>query len=127
MADFETIEIEQPKINAVQDNIGFKPKPVYDFFKRVFDILSSFIVSTVLLIPIGIVSLLIILKDKGSPFYFHKRVGKNFMEIKVCKFRSMKKNADDLENMLTPEQLKEYKKEYKIMDDPPSYRVRKNG
>ena len=127
MVKLETVEIEQPKIQAVQDNIEFKPKPVYDFFKRVFDIISSLIVSIILLIPLGIISLMIVIKDKGSPFYFHKRVGKNHTEIKVCKLRSMKKNADDLEKMLTLEQLEEYKKEYKIMDDPRLIGYKKAG
>ena len=30
----------------------------------------------------------------------------------------MKKNADDIEKMLTPDQLAEYKEEYKLKDDP---------
>lgn len=122
MAELETVEItgQQSQTEAAPQSpiIEFQPKPVYDFFKRCFDVISSLIVSVILLIPLGIISLMIVTKDKGSPFYFHKRVGRNHSEIKVCKLRSMKKNADDLENMLTPEQLEEYKREYKIKDDP---------
>ncbi len=122
MAELETIEIagQQLQTEAVPqtETIEFQPKPVYDFFKRVFDIVSSLIVSIILLIPLGIISLLIMSKDKGSPFYSHKRVGKNGIELNVCKFRSMRNGADDLENMLTPEQLEEYRREYKIKDDP---------
>ena len=36
----------------------------------------------------------------------------------IYKFRSMKNGADDLEAMLTPKQLEEYKREYKLDDDP---------
>ena len=122
MAELETIEIagQQLQTEAVPqtETIEFQSKPVYDFFKRVFDIVSSLIVSIILLIPIGIISILIVSKDKGSPFYSHKRVGKNGTELNVCKFRSMRIGADDLENTLTPEQLEEYKREYKIKDDP---------
>ena len=122
MAELETVEIAGQQVQTEAEpkpqTIEFKPKPVYDFFKRVFDIVSSLVVSIILLIPIGIISLLIVSKDKGSPFYSHKRVGKNGTELKVCKFRSMKSGADNLEKMLTPEQLKEYKREYKIKDDP---------
>jgi lipopolysaccharide/colanic/teichoic acid biosynthesis glycosyltransferase len=57
-------------------------------------------------------------------FYRHKRVGKNGKTIYIPKFRSMKKNADQLEHMLTPEQLEQYKREYKIDNDP---RVTKVG
>lgn len=122
MAELETVEIDgqsiQTEFAPKPQTSEFQPKPVYDFFKRVFDIVSSLIVSIILLIPIGIISLLIVSKDKGSPFYSHKRVGKNGTELKVCKFRSMRNGADDLKKMLTPEQLEEYKREYKIKDDP---------
>lgn len=98
--------------------IEYRPKPVYDFFKRVFDIVSSLLVSLILLIPVLVISIIIIAKDGWSPFYKHKRVGQDNTVFSVYKFRSMKKGADDLEKMLTPEQLAEYKKEYKIKDDP---------
>ena len=39
----------------------------------------------------------------------------------------MKKGADNLEAMLTPEQLEEYKKEYKLDDDPRLIGYRKPG
>ena len=62
--------------------------------------------------------------DGGPVVYNHERVGKNGKKIYIPKFRSMKKNADKLENMLTPEQLEQYKREYKLDDDP---RVTKLG
>ena len=93
-------------------------KPVYEFFKRCFDIVSCFLASIVLLIPIAFVSVLIMLKNRGNPFFLHKRLGKDFCEIGVLKFRCMKKGADDLENSLDKKQLAEYKKEYKLRDDP---------
>ena len=107
-----------PEDTAEGENAAFAPKPVYEFFKRAFDIVSSLIVTVILLIPLAVIALVIILKDKGHPFYSHKRLGKNFSEIKVYKFRSMKIGADDLEKSLTPEKLAEYKKEYKLNDDP---------
>ena len=39
----------------------------------------------------------------------------------------MKKHADDLEKMLTPEQLEEYHTEYKLLDDPRLLGYRKAG
>ena len=98
--------------------VGFEKKPVFDFFKRTFDIIVTFIASLFLILPIIVIAITIVAKDKGSPFYFQKRIGKNSKEIKVCKFRSMKIGADNLEKTLTPEQLEEYKKEYKLKDDP---------
>lgn len=86
--------------------------------KRCFDFVSSFCAGIVLLIPMAVIALLIMMKDPGSPFYMHKRLGQNGAEIGVLKFRSMKKNADHLEKMLTPEQIIQYKKEFKLKDDP---------
>ena len=46
------------------------------------------------------------------------RVGYKGKKISVYKFRSMKTNAGDLEKILTPEQLEQYVKEFKIDNDP---------
>lgn len=105
----------------------FVKKPVYDFFKRAFDIVSSLAATIILIIPVLVISVMIVMKDGCSPIYKHKRVGKNGKMINVYKFRSMKKNADRLEEMLTPEQLAEYKKEYKIVDDPRLIGYKKRG
>ena len=51
-------------------------------------------------------------------FYKHKRVGLNGKTIYITKFRSMKKDADKLFHLLTPEQLEQYKREFKIDNDP---------
>ncbi len=111
------ISVKNQTISELESGILVK-KPVYDFFKRVFDIVLSLIASILLIIPLAIISFCIVAKDSGNPFYLHKRVGKNSGEIFVCKIRSMKRGSDDLEKMLTPEQLAEYKKEYKLKDDP---------
>jgi lipopolysaccharide/colanic/teichoic acid biosynthesis glycosyltransferase len=51
----------------------------------------------------------------------------NGEEIGVLKFRSMCTGADHLENMLTPEQQENYKKEFKLEDDPRLIGYRKPG
>ena len=82
---------------------------------------------SVLLLPMLIIGLLVVAKDFGSPFFIQKRVGKGGKTIRVYKFRSMKKNADHLEDMLTPEQLQEYRTEYKLVDDPRLLGYKKAG
>lgn len=91
---------------------------LYLVVKRCFDFLSSFCVSVMLLLPLAILALTVVIKDFGSPFYAQKRVGMHGKDLFVLKLRSMKKGADNLEKMLTPEQLEEYRKEYKLEDDP---------
>ena len=93
-------------------------KPLYAFIKRFADIVLSLVVSVILLIPIAVISVVIMIKDPGNPFYIHTRLGKEHRPIRVMKLRTMRKDADRLENMLTPEQLEEYKREYKLCDDP---------
>lgn len=124
----ENLQVTEQLESVVPDiDTGLARKPCYDFFKRAFDIAASLAASILLLIPMLVISLLIVLKDGGSPFYLQKRVGRNGAAIKVCKFRSMKRGADDLEKMLTPEQIAEYKREYKLNDDPRLIGYKKTG
>lgn len=123
----EDTQILENQSICEDEKVEFTEKPVYDFFKRVFDVIASFVASMILLIPLIIISLLIIVNDPGNPFYQHKRIGKNGVSLGVLKFRSMKKGADNLEKMLTPEQLAEYKKEYKLEDDPRLIGYKKPG
>ncbi|WP_303837466.1 sugar transferase [Ruminococcus flavefaciens] len=100
---------------------------MYRIIKRIFDFVASLCVALIILIPCAFIALIISLKDYGSPFYKQKRVGKYAEPLYIWKFRSMKKGADNLEDMLTPAQLEEYKKEYKLDDDPRLIGYRKPG
>lgn len=99
-------------------------RSLYLFFKRSFDILFSGIMIVLLSPLLLILAIIISADDGGAPLYAHKRVGKNGRIISVYKFRSMKMDAADLDKYLTPEQKKEYLKEYKLDADP---RVTKIG
>lgn len=105
-------------------NCEFHKKPCYECIKRIFDLLFS-LVAVVLLSPVLLViSLAIRLEDRGPILYCAQRVGRGGKPITVYKFRSMRMHADRLEDMLTPEELEEYKKNYKLEHDP---RVTKVG
>ncbi len=95
-----------------------RPSVGYLAVKRVFDFLSALCASIVLLFPLSVLSIMVVLKDFGSPFYVQKRVGQHGKVLSIAKLRSMKKGADKLEDILTPEQLEEYRREYKLSDDP---------
>lgn len=91
---------------------------IYLFIKRTLDIVIS-LISLIILSPVFlIISIAIIIDDWGSPFYVHTRVGQNGKRISVYKFRSMRKNTDDLERLLSSEQLAQYQKEFKVNNDP---------
>lgn len=113
-----------PAIFYAPKKKGVLRRGLYAFAKRSFDIVSSFIVLLAFSWLYLILAVAVKLSDGGSVFYFHERVGKNGKTIRIPKFRTMKKNADKLEDMLTPEQLEQYKREYKIDNDP---RVTKLG
>lgn len=90
----------------------------YLFWKRFFDIVASGL-ALIILSPIFLVlALCVKCSDGGKIFYKHQRVGKNGKNISITKFRSMKPNADKLEDALTKEQLEQYKREFKIDNDP---------
>jgi len=112
---------------ALADRKSSKSNRRYLLLKRCFDFLSSFCVSLVLLLPLAVLALLVVLQDPGNPFYFQNRVGQDGKLFGMVKLRSMRNGADKLENMLTPEQLARYKKEYKLEDDPRLIGYRKAG
>lgn len=93
-------------------------KPVYDFVKRFADIICSAI-AIILLSPFFIIiSIAIKATSKGPAIFVHKRVGKNGKEIGIYKFRSMVMNAEELIEKFTPEQKEEFKKNFKLKNDP---------
>ena len=59
-----------------QTDVVFTPKPVYDFFKRAFGVVCSWAALIVLSPLILIITVLILIKDFGNPFYTQDRVGK---------------------------------------------------
>lgn len=89
----------------------------YTVTKRIIDIVLSLIASLVLLIPLCLLSGIIICKDFGNPFFTQIRIGKDGKPFRIFKLRSMKKGSEHLDEMLTKEQLAEYRNEYKLNDD----------
>lgn len=62
-------------------------------FKRLIDILLSFIGIVLLIIPILLISLVIKITDPGPVFFKQKRVGKHKKLFSLMKFRTMKMDA----------------------------------
>lgn len=93
-------------------------KKVYIKIKRVIDVILAS-VALILLSPLfAIIAIAIKIDSKGPVFFAHKRIGKNGNIIKLYKFRSMVINAEELIKSFTPEQMREYKENYKLTNDP---------
>ena len=80
-------------------------------WKRIFDIIFSFIAIFILSPFFLIISGLIWFEDKGKVFYSQKRAGSNFKVFNFYKFRSMYSDAD--------KRLKELSKlnQYEVIDE----------
>ncbi len=90
----------------------------YKYVKRTLDVVISSILLVVLSPIFLIIAILIKAESKGPVFFAHKRIGKNGKEIKILKFRTMVDNAEDLIKEFTPEQMEEFKKNFKLENDP---------
>lgn len=73
--------------------------------KRFLDFLLSVILLVLLAIPFLVVAIAIKIEDKGPVFYKQLRVGKDFKEFKIYKFRSMKTNRKELESDMSHEEM----------------------
>ena len=91
---------------------------VYKVVKGIVDLLCS-LIGIVILFPLFlIISILIKASSKGPVFFVQERIGINGRKFKLYKFRTMVNNAEDLIASFTPEQKKEWKENFKLVDDP---------
>lgn len=70
-------------------------KPLYDFTKRLFDIVVSAVALIVLLIPMAIIGVIIKFNSSGKILYCQERLGYKGKKIQVIKFRTMYSNAEE--------------------------------
>ncbi len=69
-------------------------KPVYDFFKRLFDIVFSACALLVLAIPMAVIAVLVKCSSPGPVFFRQERLGMNGVKFKILKFRTMVLDAE---------------------------------
>jgi len=60
---------------------------------RFISLLFSLVITFILVLPIILISILILLKDREYPLYFSSRVGKNNKTFLMPKFRTMRSNT----------------------------------
>lgn len=87
---------EREKIVITAEDLD---KPVYEFVKRVFDILFS-LLALIVLSPIFLVTAIAVKSDGGSVIYRQTRAGKNNRHFDMYKFRSMCDNAENMREEL---------------------------
>ena len=114
----ENVAQDISNVSTKQYKDVFIKKTPYKTFKRIMDVVLSSIGLIVLLPVFAIIALAIKIESKGPVFFKHTRIGKNGKIIKIYKFRSMVENAEELIKKFTPEQMKEYKENYKLTNDP---------
>lgn len=114
----ENVTQDISSVSTKQYKNALTKKTPYKVFKRIMDVVLSSIGLIVLLPVFAIIALAIKIESKGPVFFKHTRIGKNGKIIKIYKFRSMVQNAEELIKKFTPEQMKEYKENYKLTNDP---------
>lgn len=123
--NLQTIDTEIQTANeeiAQPVNVIFAPKPVFDFFKRAFDIAASLLCIIIGMPVYIIIAAAIIIDDPGNPFFAQERVGLNGRHYMCLKWRSMYKDAEARKAEL--EKQNEYDSvHFKIAHDPRITRV----
>ena len=110
----DTLELTKKETKEI-----LKTKNIYSrYIKRILDVLLSTIGLVVLSPVFLLIAILIKIGSKGPTFFKHKRIGKNGKEIYIYKFRTMVENAEDLIKQFTPEQMEEFKTNFKLENDP---------
>ncbi len=114
----ELLKADAEKCVGVEQEKRRFGKKLFLYGKRIFDITSS-VLGMIVAIPIFIIIAILIKKEDGGPiFYKHRRVGLNGKTFDLYKFRTMSVGADNLLESLSVEQLENFKKEFKLEDDP---------
>lgn len=90
----------------------------YNICKRLLDILLSLMGLAVLWFPMLLIGLLIKLESPGPAIFVHHRFGKDGRNLPLLKFRTMHMNAEQMIEEFTPDQMKEWKRNYKLDNDP---------
>ena len=120
-------DIESIDTKNTDEEIVIKGNKSYLFFKRVLDIVVSFISIVFLMVTLifPIISVLVLISTRGKVIFKDERMGLNKKKISIYKFQTMFSDAEtNLDKYLDENQKKKWQKERKLDDDP---RVTKLG
>ena len=90
----------------------------YLLVKRGFDIVFSLLALAVAAVPGLVLALAVAVDTRAFPLYVQTRVGKGGKLFGICKFRTMVRDSDNVEELLGAKQLEVWKRERKVPNDP---------
>lgn len=93
---FDRIPLSLVTYSWFLENIPSNSSGIYDFVKRVMDLILAFVGGIISLVFYPFIMLAIKMEDGGSFFIMQERVGKNNRHIRTYKFRTMTRNEVDL-------------------------------
>ena len=121
----KAIDNEQLVVTQIDECVEKSKVKVYDFVKRIIDIIIG-VIGLIICLPIFVIIGIIIKIDSKGPILFkHKRIGKHGKKIEIYKFRTMIDNAEEAMKNFTEEQKKEFAENFKLENDPRVTRVGK--
>lgn len=117
------IPTQWSEINMIDEvpTIKFRSDAIVgvDFWcKRIFDVVVSFLLLTVLSLPMLAIAILIKIDSPGSIFYKQARVGLKGRHFRVWKFRTMVSNAGQLQKQLEAQNEVKGGVLFKMKNDP---------
>lgn len=121
----KAIDNEQLVVTQIDECVEKSKVKVYDFVKRIIDIIIGAIGLIICLPIFAIIAIIIKIDSKGPVFFKHKRIGKHGKKIEIYKFRTMIDNAEEEIKNFTEEQKKEFAENFKLENDPRVTRVGK--
>ena len=106
------------KIVEVKDRSLIDKRKIFLTVKRTSDVVISSVTIIILMPLLLLIGILIKLDSKGPVMYKQKRIGKNGKYFMIYKFRTMVTDSQNFKKYFSSEQMKEYKENYKVKDDP---------
>jgi lipopolysaccharide/colanic/teichoic acid biosynthesis glycosyltransferase len=75
-----------------------------NYLKRIFDFIASLFLLLIVIPVILILSLVLFFQNKGAPFFFQDRPGKNERKFRIIKFKTMTDEKDEQGTLLPDKQ-----------------------
>lgn len=106
------------EIVEVKDRSLIDKRKIFLTVKRTSDVVISSVTIIILMPLLLLIGILIKIDSKGPVMYKQKRIGKNGKYFMIYKFRTMVTDSQNFKKYFSSEQMKEYKENYKVKDDP---------